>query len=537
MSLRERRALAVDVQTTGMRPTSGRLLEAAWVEAGPLDGVEGSSLVALPDGESLPNRIAMLTGISAADLQAGARPSGDVKAALESAIAALGESPLVIAHYASFERPWLEDLWGTPGEPLPFRLLCTHQLATRLHPELPSRNIRAVAGFFGHQAPGGLKRALEHARATVGIWRGLVEDLERLGLTDLEAVEAWMRERPRSKAVRYEYRVDRLKRLDLPRAPGVYRMISKAGDVLYVGKATCLKDRVNSYFRGKKGREPRKLEMIAQAWDLQITECATPLEAALLEGDEIKRLDPPYNVSLKTGSRRLVFYSRDFSSESEAQDSDHPRGPFRPQGPVEQLRLLAAGRATDSFEGVFYEPLPLELLREGYALFLESLSRKGGEPRSMRDLLALAVDLERKHRRETDSIPEEASDEGNLEEVGLIDETASSEDVLPTAPEIAAKFGRMFVRVGAELRRSRRLTRLLNAKVSWGDSTDVHTLVFRRGRCCGEEDGARPHFPWKDLGIADYDRMSILLSGISRGPHRIEPLTKGDNWSLSDRIC
>jgi hypothetical protein len=60
--------------------------------------------------------------------------------------------------------------------------------------------------------------------------------------------------------------VDRIKRLEFPNRPGVYRMLSQSGQVLYVGKATSLKSRVNSYFRGQKGRDRKKLEMLAQVW-------------------------------------------------------------------------------------------------------------------------------------------------------------------------------------------------------------------------------------------------------------------------------
>ena len=83
--------------------------------------------------------------------------------------------------------------------------------------------------------------------------------------------------------------------------PGIYRMLRTSGDVLYVGKAASLHKRVNSYFRGQKNRDRFKLEMLAQVWDLRVSECNSALEAALLENDEIKRYDPPYNVVLKRG--------------------------------------------------------------------------------------------------------------------------------------------------------------------------------------------------------------------------------------------
>ncbi|MFX6149426.1 nucleotide excision repair endonuclease, partial [Acinetobacter baumannii] len=76
--------------------------------------------------------------------------------------------------------------------------------------------------------------------------------------------------------------------LQLPDRPGIYRMLAQDGRVLYVGKATSLRSRVNSYFHGKT-QGKRKREMIAQVWDIQVTECGSALEAALLENEEIKR--------------------------------------------------------------------------------------------------------------------------------------------------------------------------------------------------------------------------------------------------------
>ena len=78
-------------------------------------------------------------------------------------------------------------------------------------------------------------------------------------------------------------------------------MLSQSGEVLYVGKATSLRSRVNSYFRGQKGPRPPQRDDRASL-ESDATPCATPLEAALLESDEIKRLNPPYNVVLKTGA-------------------------------------------------------------------------------------------------------------------------------------------------------------------------------------------------------------------------------------------
>ena len=84
----------------------------------------------------------------------------------------------------------------------------------------------------------------------------------------------------------------------LPSAPGVYRMINRAGDVLYVGKAKNLKKRVASYTRPERlGVRMRRVVSATAA--LEIVTTHTEAEALLLESNLIKKLKPRYNVLLR----------------------------------------------------------------------------------------------------------------------------------------------------------------------------------------------------------------------------------------------
>jgi excinuclease ABC subunit C len=84
----------------------------------------------------------------------------------------------------------------------------------------------------------------------------------------------------------------------LPRRPGVYRMQDARGDVLYVGKARALRNRVINYTQVAK--LPRRLQrMVSQTRSMTIVTTQTEAEALLLEAQLIKRFRPPYNVLLR----------------------------------------------------------------------------------------------------------------------------------------------------------------------------------------------------------------------------------------------
>jgi DNA polymerase-3 subunit epsilon len=135
-------------------------------------------------------------------------------------------------------------------------------------------------------------------------------------------------------------------RLSLPDAPGIYRMLRTDGSVLYVGKAASLHHRVNSYFRKQNGVPERLLEMLSQARAISFDVSASPLEAALLEPDEIKRHRPAYNVALMVQDRALWFTSPNLSTRN-SQPSPHcPLGPFTSIETLDRFGAFARAERT-----------------------------------------------------------------------------------------------------------------------------------------------------------------------------------------------
>jgi excinuclease ABC subunit C len=80
--------------------------------------------------------------------------------------------------------------------------------------------------------------------------------------------------------------------------PGVYQMYDEQGDLLYVGKAKNLKNRVGSYFRAS-GLTAKTMALVAKIQDIQVTVTSTEVDALLLEHNLIKEQQPPYNILLR----------------------------------------------------------------------------------------------------------------------------------------------------------------------------------------------------------------------------------------------
>lgn len=82
----------------------------------------------------------------------------------------------------------------------------------------------------------------------------------------------------------------------LPDLPGSYQMLDKEGNIIYVGKAKNLKNRVRSYFHGAHNAKTTKL--VSEICDFNYVITASELEAYVLEINLIKEYNPKYNIML-----------------------------------------------------------------------------------------------------------------------------------------------------------------------------------------------------------------------------------------------
>ncbi len=85
----------------------------------------------------------------------------------------------------------------------------------------------------------------------------------------------------------------------LPNCPGVYFHKDAKGQIIYVGKAAVLKNRVRSYFLNLKDRDLKTMALIAEIHDTDWVELESEIDALFFEAEMIKRYKPRYNILLR----------------------------------------------------------------------------------------------------------------------------------------------------------------------------------------------------------------------------------------------
>ena len=91
----------------------------------------------------------------------------------------------------------------------------------------------------------------------------------------------------------------------LPAEPGVYFHKSTSGEIIYVGKAASLKNRVRQYFQASRLRDLKTDALVAEIADTDWITVETELDALFLESEMIKRYKPRYNILLRDDKSQL----------------------------------------------------------------------------------------------------------------------------------------------------------------------------------------------------------------------------------------
>lgn len=130
----------------------------------------------------------------------------------------------------------------------------------------------------------------------------------------------------------------------LPDCPGVYMHKDKLGQVIYVGKAISLRNRVRQYFQSSSRQEPKVRAMVSHIAEFEYITCSSEMEALILECNLIKKYMPKYNVLLrddKTYPYIMITVSEDYPRVVKTRvlkkDGNKYFGPYSDAGAVNQI--------------------------------------------------------------------------------------------------------------------------------------------------------------------------------------------------------
>ncbi len=494
----------LDFQTSGYNPESSQVIEFALESSD--KHISRHNYCQLMEDFTLPKRISHITGISEDHLSTGI--SYDE---LFEILKSLENKVTIIIHFASFEKKYLRDFEDIYGEKLKFDILCTHQIAKKIYPDIPSRGIKGLAGYLGYGYRE-LKSAKDNVDATRYIWNSLSKTLnEDFNLNSLIEIINWLNSDYKSKKQgKILYPLANEIRLKMPKKPGIYKMLNKEGEILYIGKAKNLHARVNSYFRGQKNRKGKKLELLAQVHNISTTLVRSPFESAVLEVHLIQENSPPYNKALKKGKRRL-----------ETKRLGNHRSLFlhsKTQSKLFDL-LLKAINKNEFHEDMFYHDVTQDSYTDGLNLFKEKY--RINETLEENNFVGLCLSIYRHiSRKRFDEIINNPIEEAELENLPGTDESGEN---LPLDPdEVLYSLEKKLSAIGKLYYRSRFLEKLSNSRISFREKykKDWQFFQIRGGNIDCDFTRKTPPTPltYKETlwNIETYDRVRIVMSEMWR---------------------
>lgn len=285
----------VDIETTGGTAFENRIIEIGIIKHNGQETVEKFHTLINPR-VGIPSFIRALTGISD-EMLINAPFFEDVAARIDE----ITKDCVFVAHNVNFDYSFLRKEFARLNLDFQRKRACTIRLSRSLFPGLPSYSLGRLCTSLNIPIYN-KHRAMGDAQATSILFKRLL-DADKKGVIS-DAVKKLSRELTLPP---YLNRKDFDK---LPKKPGVYYFKNNKGQILYIGKALNLKQRVASHF--SLGSESRRKNFLNEIHSITHEECGNELVAYLLESEEIKKYWPPYNVSQRKATVRYgVFEYKD----------------------------------------------------------------------------------------------------------------------------------------------------------------------------------------------------------------------------------
>jgi DNA polymerase-3 subunit epsilon len=282
----------VDIETTGGHASANGITEiAVFIHDGQQVVKHFETLI--NPRQKIPAYITSLTGINNY-MVADAPPFEEIAATLYELLS----DTIFVAHNVNFDYSFVKHHLKAAGYELAEKKLCTVRLSRKTFPGLPSYSLGNLCRSLAlpinnrHRAGGDAKATvmlLEHCMANGG-------EAHIAQMLKKSSAEQWL-----------PLHLTKADVAGLPATPGVYYFHDVKDKIVYVGKAINIKKRVSSHFTHNDPDRKRQ-NFLRTICKITCKECATELEAIVLESAEIKRLWPRYNVSQKQPQQKFALY-------------------------------------------------------------------------------------------------------------------------------------------------------------------------------------------------------------------------------------
>lgn len=281
----------VDIETTGNGYKGQKITE---ISIFTFDGkhIVGEFTSLVNPEQNIPAFITNLTGIDNAMVRNAPKFYEIAKK-----VAELTQDTVFVAHNVNFDYNIIQAEFKSLGFDFKRKKLCTVRLSRKIIPGLNSYSLGAICS--SEKIPiNGRHRAKGDAEATTELFRRLIErDYEFI-------INSFLN--PRSRQATLPPLLEKKIVDNLPETFGVYYFKNAAKEVIYVGKANNIKQRVISHFYDKKKKE---LNMCLETADITFTETGSELLALLLESSEIKHIYPKYNRAQRKAGEAVGLFS------------------------------------------------------------------------------------------------------------------------------------------------------------------------------------------------------------------------------------
>ena len=284
----------VDIETTGNGYKGQKITE---ISVFLFDGQkvidEFTSLVN-PE-QRIPYFITNLTGITEAMVSTAPKFYEIAKKVVE-----ITKDAVFVAHNVTFDYNVIRDEFKSLGFDFKRKKLCTVRLSRKIIPGLPSYSLGNICSAEGIEIAE-RHRAKGDAEATVELFRRLLERDHNF------TINSFLNSKSREASL--PPLLDRLVVDNLPETHGVYYFKNGQKEVIYVGKANNIKQRVISHFYDKKKKEQT---MCLETADITCTETGSEIVALLHESSEIKHFYPKFNrAQRRAGEAVGLFWYED----------------------------------------------------------------------------------------------------------------------------------------------------------------------------------------------------------------------------------